>query len=240
MEEETYPEKEPSMADHPVLVDINKICSVIAEAEALVKRAKQQLHEAVAELPSKIGDNEELREEIIYHLYWFDDRIPKNTLKKAFDVVPPALAGKNSKNVIRPRPLPIICRDCKQESFVTLKSSREMHFHICDECDAKRKQESHDYFERTRIKEVRRRQRFHELATMPYYEYLQTPEWAERRRRAMKRAGFRCQVCNAYGVQLNVHHRTYEHRGDERDKDLITLCRTCHEIFHQNGQLAQG
>lgn len=74
---------------------------------------------------------------------------------------------------------------------------------------------------------------------MPYYEYLQTPEWAERRQRAMKRAGFRCQVCNAYGVQLNTHHRTYERRGNEWDKDLITLCRTCHEIFHQNGQLAE-
>jgi hypothetical protein len=55
----------------------------------------------------------------------------------------------------------------------------------------------------------------------------------------MGKAGFRCQVCNAYGVQLNVHHRTYERRGAEWDTDLIVLCHDCHEIFHTNGKLAK-
>lgn len=79
-----------------------------------------------------------------------------------------------------------------------------------------------------------------ELRSMPYSEYLQTPEWQETRRRAMKRAGFRCQVCNAYGVRLNVHHRTYERRGCEENQDLITLCEGCHEIFHNSGKLARN
>lgn len=29
--------------------------------------------------------------------------------------------------------------------------------------------------------------------------------------------------------QLEVHHRTYERRGHERDSDLIALCWGCHE-----------
>ena len=73
------------------------------------------------------------------------------------------------------------------------------------------------------------------LATMPYRDYLQTPEWQEVRRAALERAGYRCQVCNA-ATPLDVHHRTYERRGHEHPSDVIALCRTCHELFHFRGK----
>jgi 5-methylcytosine-specific restriction endonuclease McrA len=73
--------------------------------------------------------------------------------------------------------------------------------------------------------------REHELATMPYGEYLQTPEWRERRDQALDRAGYRCQVCNS-GRNLHVHHRTYERRGRELPGDLTVLCSGCHSLFH--------
>ena len=75
-----------------------------------------------------------------------------------------------------------------------------------------------------------------ELGLMPYDEYLQTPEWQEKRAEAHARADGRCQVCNSLGP-LDVHHRTYEHRGSEREDDLIVLCRDCHELFHRFGRL---
>jgi len=31
--------------------------------------------------------------------------------------------------------------------------------------------------------------------TMPYAEYLQTPEWNEKWQDALRRAGYRCQLC---------------------------------------------
>src|SRR5690348_10339155 len=68
-----------------------------------------------------------------------------------------------------------------------------------------------------------------ELRTMPYRLYLQTPEWAERARRARERAGHRCWLCNT-DESLEVHHRTYERRGAERENDLIALCATCHGL----------
>ena len=37
--------------------------------------------------------------------------------------------------------------------------------------------------------------REHELKVMPYGEYLRTPEWAEQRRRALRRADGRCETC---------------------------------------------
>lgn len=71
------------------------------------------------------------------------------------------------------------------------------------------------------------------LRTMPYADYLQTGHWQRTRAAALERAGHRCQLCNR-PQHLNVHHRTYERRGAERDDDLIVLCRGCHETFHRH------
>jgi hypothetical protein len=64
-----------------------------------------------------------------------------------------------------------------------------------------------------------------------YAEYLASPEWRERRDRAIERAEGRCQLCNS-DKRLNVHHRTYERLGYERDADLTVLCEDCHQHFH--------
>lgn len=81
------------------------------------------------------------------------------------------------------------------------------------------------------------KERIAELQAMPYSEYLQTPEWAKKRIKALRFAQFRCQLCNSK-ENLNVHHRTYERIGCELLGDLITLCQECHVVFHQNRELA--
>jgi hypothetical protein len=70
-----------------------------------------------------------------------------------------------------------------------------------------------------------------QLMTMPYEEYLLTPEWRERADKAKARAGWRCQFCNSTD-NLEAHHRTYERRGAERDEDLVALCDRCHGGLH--------
>lgn len=80
-------------------------------------------------------------------------------------------------------------------------------------------------------------ERGRELAAMPYPDYLQTPEWQERRKIILKRAGYRCQVCNR-DRSLHVHHRTYERRGVELPSDLTALCDDCHALYHDKGLLA--
>ncbi len=79
--------------------------------------------------------------------------------------------------------------------------------------------------------------RLEELRTMPYREYLRTPEWQSRRRIALVAASHRCQVCNA-SDNLDVHHRTYERRGAEHESDLTVLCRSCHAVFHEHRDLS--
>jgi HNH endonuclease len=72
------------------------------------------------------------------------------------------------------------------------------------------------------------------LRKMPHPDYLLTPEWVERRRGALRRAGHECQTCGADG-RLHVHHRTYERRGQEWVDDLVVLCEDCHLAVHLSG-----
>lgn len=74
---------------------------------------------------------------------------------------------------------------------------------------------------------------------VPYAEYLQSPEWKAKQQKARQFANHRCQVCNS-PEGLNVHHRTYERLGHEHMGDLTVLCKNCHEIFHNNGELEAG
>ena len=72
---------------------------------------------------------------------------------------------------------------------------------------------------------------------LPYSEYLKTEYWQIRRARALKAGAYKCRMCGAVDG-LEVHHNTYERLGHERDADLIVLCRHCHQLFHDNGELA--
>ena len=85
----------------------------------------------------------------------------------------------------------------------------------------------------------RRLARLADLRAVPYPEYLTSPEWMVTRARMIEKAGRRCRVCNNGDETLDVHHRTYERLGEERDEDLTVLCQDCHRIFHENGKLAR-
>jgi len=71
------------------------------------------------------------------------------------------------------------------------------------------------------------------LKEMPYEEFLGTIYWDIVRRYVLWKRKFICGLCNSDG-QLNVHHKTYDHRGEEYLflEDLIVLCQPCHAKFH--------
>lgn len=83
------------------------------------------------------------------------------------------------------------------------------------------------------------RRRVDELRSMPYADYLQSPEWRYRREIHLEAAGRRCQLCNSPDQPLHVHHRTYANRGREHFYDLVVLCQPCHEAFHKSGRRVQ-
>jgi hypothetical protein len=77
------------------------------------------------------------------------------------------------------------------------------------------------------------------LKTMAYKSYLRTPHWRSVRQSAIERHGNKCQICNS-GKKLEVHHRTYQRRGEELPEDVVVLCDSCHDIFHTNGKLVKS
>lgn len=75
-----------------------------------------------------------------------------------------------------------------------------------------------------------------EFATTQYSQYLATPEWRNKTVEIKNRDGNKCLLCGE-AENLVVHHLRYdsvdiEHPGRERDSDLVTLCRRCHNKFH--------
>ncbi len=72
-----------------------------------------------------------------------------------------------------------------------------------------------------------------------YKEALKDGRWQIRKAEIMQRDGFTCKWCGARasdGVVLNVHHVKY-HAGREPwkydNKELITLCESCHAKYHR-------
>lgn len=70
------------------------------------------------------------------------------------------------------------------------------------------------------------------LRRLPYAEYLKTAHWQRVRGLALEQAGHACDLCG-HGERLEVHHRTYERLGFERQSDLIVLCHECHRDHHR-------
>ena len=148
---------------------------------------------------------------------------------------------------------PFVCESC--ECPVTVKSRsdaqqlfsferraarnssrRDKHPHqvICREC---RQRMNDRAMAGLRREQNARNERRRYLRSMPYRDYLKTPEWSAKRSDAMRRSRYRCQTC-ASGGELHVHHRTYVRRGDDRASDLSVLCADCHRVFHEHRSLA--
>ena len=213
----------------------------IKEMEVSINELKKQANSLVLEI-----SKEHERIEIATYLYWLSPEINANELSQAI------LGCKNIHRFLRSissATTNIGCDRCGVSIEVTsraqlseqIKRAKGNHIYwpegykaICKTCEDEimsvRREQWQEY-------ERIRNARFLELKKMKYQDYLQTPEWKERRQKHLKSAGFRCQICNSSEQPLDVHHRTYERRGNEYYKDLIVLCRNCHSTFHESGKV---
>lgn len=71
------------------------------------------------------------------------------------------------------------------------------------------------------------------IKRMPYKTFLCTPYWKIIAAYEKYEAGKKCALCGSTKM-LNVHHKTYEHHGNEAFNldDLVTVCRECHKAIH--------
>lgn len=117
--------------------------------------------------------------------------------------------------------------------------SSYIKYYICDECTEliKKEKEIREQIWEKEKEEKRKSQvqkeldYIQKLKEMPYKEYLETDHWKSKRKRALKRANYKCQLCSSK-ESLQVHHNTYKNRGNEKDEDLIVLCENCHSKYH--------
>lgn len=80
--------------------------------------------------------------------------------------------------------------------------------------------------ERRAAQHTQRRER--DLGRMTYATYLKTYHWQSLRAEKLRAAGWKCERCGSGRGPLNVHHLTYDRRGDEDLADLAVLCEPCH------------
>lgn len=64
-----------------------------------------------------------------------------------------------------------------------------------------------------------------------YNGYLNSPEWASKRRLVLKRANNICEGCGT-NPATQIHHLTYDHAGHELLFELVAVCNTCHKVLH--------
>lgn len=117
---------------------------------------------------------------------------------------------------------------------VTISDNKKTNF-ICKKC---KQEELQQYLKKENNKQILKlkerdeiKHTIDELKHMPYSEYLQTKHWKDTRKRALHKAQYKCQLCSST-KNLEVHHNTYENRGNEKDEDLIVLCHDCHNNYH--------
>ena len=63
-------------------------------------------------------------------------------------------------------------------------------------------------------------------------KYLKSQEWKDKRKLVLKRDHYKCKSCKSYD-NLEVHHLSgYSDIPNEPIESLVTLCRSCHQIWH--------
>ena len=66
------------------------------------------------------------------------------------------------------------------------------------------------------------------LGFKSYNEYLQSDLWKEKRELILSIFNWECQKCGSK-KRLEIHHKTYENVGNEKQRDVTVLCKKCHE-----------
>ncbi len=225
--------------------ELKAVVTDLQEAEDAVQILEQRLDEIVLGLRDRIEDHDKLMQAASY-VYWMVPSVKVKTIaqgvfgndevRQVLQVIPAVSAGISCERCARE--IPVTSRTNFQELMRELRRNRRFpneYGVVCNDCRAKimagrwHEQSQCDAAWEARLRELR---------AMPYREYLLTPEWEDRRARHLRSAGYRCQVCNAGGTRLDVHHRTYERLGEELFKDLVVLCNKCHELFHREGRLS--
>lgn len=214
---------------------IEALLAKIAQLKQEAKSIKESIPDKVFEMLQNSPTPDEAAA-LAWEIYWNMDDVPTAPLNQFYNTT-----AKSVREIVGGAIIHIHCGECGiefQRTFNSRNEYKEAAYSswkkpLCNDCQQKdndKKAERTAKWEQERAEQA---SRLLALKTMPYKDYLQTEHWKATRMAMLKRANFRCQLCNTQG-QLHVHHRTYIRRGEENYGDLIVLCATCHQTFHDN------
>lgn len=63
--------------------------------------------------------------------------------------------------------------------------------------------------------------------------YYRSEKWKRKKKRVYKFKGKNCWRCGGKATQ--IHHRSYKNFGNEKDRELIPVCKKCHKEIHKQG-----
>lgn len=66
------------------------------------------------------------------------------------------------------------------------------------------------------------------MITESYRKYIKSVAWRKKRLQVFAYYGKRCYACGTL-KNIQVHHLTYQHFGNERIYELRPLCKRCHD-----------
>ncbi len=169
------------------------------------------------------GSDDDQKSELVRFLYWHSD-LTAVTIQD--------LTGKSSKQLSTiSGPLCFVrqCTTCGSD-YTARKTSRAAAIDLqCDICSNKDRISAHKAFLLD----------WEDVDHLPdqvdkknYASYLNSGSWKKKRKIALKRAGYRCQLCSQAQTRLEVHHNSYDRLGREELEDLCVLCTRCHKKHH--------
>jgi hypothetical protein len=84
-----------------------------------------------------------------------------------------------------------------------------------------------------KAKQERKLRQYQNRIPKKYAIYIKSKYWTKRKNRYYQEHKRECIICSSSKF-CDLHHLAYRHEefGNERDEDLVCLCRNCHEDYH--------
>lgn len=92
--------------------------------------------------------------------------------------------------------------------------------------------EKHEIFSKQSYISKHKKQKNRKRKPVRYDTYIKSKKWEQRRNTFFRTHDYKCFICGS-SKYLHLHHKYYGNYGDEKDEDLVPLCKEHHAEFHK-------
>lgn len=224
--------------------EIGEIQLLLLRRQTIINHSQRwadNLSSKLVAIFNKIKDKEVI-EELANYIYWSELDQGKVNLMNPKGVMKDVYLGITGEKLIPTKLLGVKCPACGEEvlaksisaikeigSEKTKVEYREIEIArlCCNDCYKLQLEKTHRPINVLMYPNPY----IHKNIKMPYQDFLLSDYWKMVRDHIKMRDGGECVLCGSV-ENLHVHHKNYNQRGYEYNKDLHTLCGKCHARFH--------